>query len=102
MEPPGNPGRFKDEAEDFLWSFLEEAIEGNGLLCGGGGKAPAWSFLVTLARRGSPSSAQREAVGRWLAQQPQVVSHSLGEPWDVWHGPDPEDAVAPESAEAAP
>ncbi len=74
--------------DEFLWRFLDEAIEANGLLCGGGRQGAAWEFYVQLARRGSPSEAQRTAVGAWLAQQPEVEMHELGGLFDGWHGPE--------------
>lgn len=82
------PGLSPAEAEDFLVHFLESAIEANDLRCGGGGQGSAWEFCVSLAGRGSPTGAQREAVGAWLSRQPQVVWHGLGEFFDAWHGPD--------------
>jgi uncharacterized protein YggL (DUF469 family) len=76
------------EADDFLFRFLEHAIEANGLSCGGGGRPPDYEFCVTSARRGSPTEEQRAAVGAWLDGQSEVAQHSLGEFFDAWHGPD--------------
>jgi uncharacterized protein YggL (DUF469 family) len=72
----------------FLWRFLERAVEANGLVCGGGGHGTAWEFCVQLAKRGSPSEAQRNAVGTWLGQQAEVRGYELGDFFDGWHGPD--------------
>ncbi len=88
-------GVSSDEADDFLASFLADAIEANGLLCGGGGRDASWSFFVTLAGRGSPRQHQRAAVGAWLGDQPQVVTHRVGEPFDAWYGPDPDEETLP-------
>ena len=75
-------------ADEFLWRFLERAIEANGLSCGGGGQGEAWEFYVSLARRGSPTEAQRAATGEWLARQEEVRAYRLGDFFDGWHGPE--------------
>jgi uncharacterized protein YggL (DUF469 family) len=75
-------------ADDFLDRFLTNAVEANKLLCGGGGQGVAWDFVVTLAGRGSPSEAQRQILAKWLAEQPEVLSYTLGEFVDGWHGPE--------------
>jgi uncharacterized protein len=82
------PGLHAGAADDFLWLFLEQAIEANGLLCGGGGQGENWEFYVSLAGRGSPSEEQRAAVGAWLAQQAVVRAYAVGEFFDGWHGPE--------------
>jgi hypothetical protein len=63
-------------------------VEANGLQCGGGGQGAAWEFCVQLAGRGSPTEAQRLAVGTWLSQQAEVRAYELGDLFDGWHGPD--------------
>jgi uncharacterized protein YggL (DUF469 family) len=82
------PSISADEADSFLDRFLASAIEENHLSCGGGGQGQHWSFCVTVAGRGSASPEQRSAVGKWLADQPAIVSYELGEFLDMWHGPD--------------
>ena len=72
--------------EEFLWRFLERAIEANGLSCGGGGQGQTWEFLVSLDKRGSPTEGQRVAVRDWLANQHEVLSYDLSEFFDGWHG----------------
>jgi len=74
--------------DDFLDRFLLGAVEANNLRCGGGGQGAAWDFVVTLAGRGSPSEGQRVSVANWLAAQPEVLSYTLGEFFDGWHGPE--------------
>jgi uncharacterized protein YggL (DUF469 family) len=81
--------------DDFLDRFLIDAVEANNLRCGGGGQGVAWDFLVTLAGRGSPTEAQRVTLGNWLAAQPEVLSYSLGEFFDAWHGPEDAPFSAP-------
>jgi uncharacterized protein YggL (DUF469 family) len=77
-----------DEAEDFLFRFVEQAIEANDLSCGGGGQGESWELCVTSAGRGSPTEQQRGAVSEWLANQPAVRSHNLGAFFDAWHEPE--------------
>ena len=77
------------EADDFLFRFLEQAIEANSLACGGGGGPPAYEFCAVSDHRGSPTREQRSAVGAWLDAQVEVANHSVGEFFDAWH--DPED-----------
>lgn len=81
-------GLAPDANDEFMWRFLEQAIEANGLLCGGGAQGSTWEFCVQLGGRGSPSEAQRAAVGAWLAHQPEVRSYLLGDFFDGWHGPE--------------
>jgi len=81
-------GLAPDANDEFLWRFLEHAIEANRLLCGGGAHGSSWEFCVQLGRRGSPSEVQRAAVGAWLAQQPEVRTYALGDFFDGWHGPE--------------
>jgi uncharacterized protein len=82
------PGQSDEAVDDFLDRFLTHAVEANDLLCGGGGQGAAWDFVVTLAGRGSPSEAQRQSLANWLAVQPEVLSYTLGEFVDGWHGPE--------------
>ena len=77
-----------ESSDEFLWRFLGEAIEANGLCCGGGHVGPFWEFYVQSTRRGGVSEGQRSAVGAWLAQQAEVTTHVLGDLFDGWHGPD--------------
>ena len=73
--------------DDFLDCFVEQAIEAQNLSCGGGGRNITWNFFVTK-RRGSPTDAQRNAVGTWMAVQPEVVSYNLGEFVNAQHDTD--------------
>jgi len=74
----------KDFFEKFLDSFLIEAIEGNGLECGGGGREHQEFFIVR--NRGSVSEEQLNAVKEWLEKQPQVSNIVLGKLRDAWYG----------------
>ena len=86
--------------EEFLWRFLEGAIEANRLLAGGGGQGPTWEFYVQSSTRGSPLEAQRAAVGLWLAQQPEVTTYVVSDFFDGWYGPEEAPYAGPQIAVA--
>jgi uncharacterized protein YggL (DUF469 family) len=65
-------------------TFLEQAIEANGLVFGGGGKS-AWDGVVTLEQRGSVTEEHRQLVQQWLASQPQILEYDVGPPVDAWY-----------------
>jgi uncharacterized protein YggL (DUF469 family) len=75
-----------DEAAMWLLSdaFLEQAIEANGLLCGGG-CGRSWDVFVVHAGRCSATEAHRAAVAAWLAQQPLLLAARIGPLVDAWH-----------------
>ena len=66
-------------------AFISQAIEANGLLCGGGGKKPEWDVFVTLGRRGSVTEEHRQAVQQWLAARPEVKETQVGPLVDAWY-----------------
>lgn len=74
------------EQDAFLDRFLWEAIILNGLQFGGGyGTHGLWTGLAESSKRGVRVSVdQRDAVARWLAAQPEVVSSLVG---DIVAGP---------------
>lgn len=77
----------------FVDQFIEEAIESNGLLFGGGGSCAAgWNGGI------DPGSGERtislpllDAVREWLAARADVLDFQISEPWDIWHGRNPFD-----------
>lgn len=69
----------------FCDRFLANAIEARGLLCGGGG-GQKWDLFVTRAR-GSASDHDREAVARWLRENPHMRDVQVGPLVDSWHPP---------------
>jgi len=82
--------RFSDNASDktfdeVMEAFIIQAIESNGLICGGGGKNPELSFFVSLDRRGSVTNEHRQAIQRWLETRPEVKEIRVGPPVDAWH-----------------
>ena len=81
------PDDWSDERrEEFLWQFLERAIEANDLEAAGGGGNP-WNFFVGSAQsRVSATNAQREAVKGWLSHQSAVTLGEVGPLRDAWYG----------------
>jgi uncharacterized protein YggL (DUF469 family) len=77
----------QEQADAFLFLFLEEAIEQHELEAGGGGGRPVWDFFVVSARkRNSATDEQREKVGAWLSHRPEVTASEVGPLRDAWHG----------------
>jgi uncharacterized protein YggL (DUF469 family) len=70
-------------------AFISQAIEANGLICGGGGKKPEWEVFVTLDRRGSATETHRQAVQQWLATRPEVTTSQVGPLVDAWYTASP-------------
>jgi hypothetical protein len=75
-----------DEAafDALIDAFIEQAIEANGLMFGGGGQRE-WKGFVTLERRGSATEEHRQLVQRWLENQPQILEHQVGPLMDAWY-----------------
>ena len=65
--------------------FISQAIETQGLLCGGGGKNPEWAVFVTREGRGSVTEAHRQAIETWLAARPEVNTMQIGPLVDAWY-----------------
>jgi hypothetical protein len=80
------PGLSEAERDAVLDRFIEQAVDANQLRCAGGGGSVAWEFQVMRVKRGSPTEAQRAAVGAWLGAQPEIASYALGGFFDCWHG----------------
>jgi uncharacterized protein len=68
----------------FVDAFLEQAIEANGLMFGGGGRRE-WKGFVTLERRGSATDDHRQVMQRWLESQLQIVEYQVGPLVDAWY-----------------
>lgn len=81
-----DPGLTGQHLEAFIDSFLDEAIEAQGLGFGGGGQYDWSGFVAVLGRRGSVTEANRTEIGRWLEARSEVTSHTVGPLTDAWHG----------------
>lgn len=69
----------------FIDAFIDQAIEANTLLFGGGGKRPCWGGFVTSAkRRGSANEADRTHVQDWLKGRSEVINSTVGPLMDAW------------------
>jgi uncharacterized protein YggL (DUF469 family) len=66
-------------------TFISQAIEAHGLLCGGGGTNPEWSVFVTPQGRGSATEEHRQAIAAWLAARPEVSTVQIGPLVDAWY-----------------
>ena len=97
----------KDGFDEFLDAFIDEAIEANGCYCGGGGKEDQLDVVVELGRSTGDLEARSQKVTAWLDARSDVESHSVGDLFDLWHGPFqdigvPGDAAAGDDGERVP
>lgn len=74
------------ELDALLDRWILQAVEGNGLACGGGGAAPRWEFVVSKMR-GSATEDDRTRVAAWLRTADKVAGFTVGPLMDLWHGP---------------
>lgn len=76
----------KDGFDEFFYAFVEEAIEGSGCYCGGGGKEDKLDVIVELGARSENPDAKLKRVTAWLDARPDVKSCKVGQEFDLWHG----------------
>jgi uncharacterized protein YggL (DUF469 family) len=76
----------KDGFDEFLHTFIEEAIESNGCYCGGGGHEDKLDVVVELGRRSDDPAARMSRISAWLDARSDVQNWKVGEEFDVWHG----------------
>jgi uncharacterized protein YggL (DUF469 family) len=67
----------------FWYSFID-AIEQNGLECGGGGHIHHEYFVMRY--KGSVSEEQRIAIKKYLEEHSKVSNVMVGELKDAWYG----------------
>lgn len=73
--------------DDLIDRFIEEAIENNELMFGGGGFEGEFSGFVTAdSSRGSVTEGQREAVQKWLTTDDSISGYYVSSLMDAWHG----------------
>jgi uncharacterized protein YggL (DUF469 family) len=79
------------EFDAFVDAFIGQAIEGNGLVFGGGGSPQSdWRGVVQQDHRYKSSSpADQTAVSEWLYGRPEVCSVRISPMWDLWNSSDP-------------
>ncbi|RJR44172.1 MAG: DUF469 family protein [Desulfobacteraceae bacterium] len=56
----------KDGIDEFLYAFVEEAIEWSGCYCGGGGKDDKLDVIVELGTRSENPDAKMKNLTAWL------------------------------------
>ena len=76
----------KDGFDEFLDAFVEEAIEGSGCYCAGGGKDDKLDLIVELGTRSEDPDAKLKKITAWLEARPDVKSWKVGQEFDLWHG----------------
>ncbi len=81
--------RLSDELDatalDQFWdSFIGDAIEARGLMCGGG-CGRHWDVLITRPGRTSATEEDRRAVAAWLQHGSSVADVEIGSLIDAWH-----------------
>jgi uncharacterized protein len=62
----------KDGFDEFLYAFVDEAIEQSGCYCGGGGKEDKLDVIVELGARSENPDAKLNKVTAWLGARPDV------------------------------
>jgi uncharacterized protein YggL (DUF469 family) len=73
------------DRDRLLDAFIEQAIEANGLACGGGGFETMEFFVTRMKCRTSATETDRLVVQRWLESCLKVVSVKVGELRDSWY-----------------
>lgn len=74
--------------DDLLDRFILDAVEANGLHCGGGGGPAEWDFFVCGNGRRSATDADRQRIEEWLQRQREVTARRVGGLQDAWHDDD--------------
>lgn len=62
---------------------LIDAVEARQLGVGGGGSKDFQCFIARLGR-GSANDEDRDALGRFFAEDPAIVQHEIGPLIDAW------------------
>ena len=76
----------KEGFEEFLYAFVEEAVEGSGCYCGGGGKEDKLDVILELGTRSEDPDGKLKKITAWLEARPDVKSWKVGPEIDLWHG----------------
>ena len=76
----------KEEFDEFLDAFIEEAVESNGCYCGGGEKEDKLNVVVELGQRSDHPNARMARITAWLETRSDVQIWRVGEEFDLWHG----------------
>ena len=79
------PNLSDNQLDQFIDDFIAEAIENNGLCCGGGGDKNEWRVFVSLDRRGSATENHRDRVSSWLESNELIAEYGVGQLVDAWY-----------------
>ena len=81
------PGLSTEQVNSLCDRWLAEAIESNGLACGGSCGPVEWDGFIQLDHRGSATEVHRQAVTRWLQSEPTIKKVEVFPLVDAWYGP---------------
>lgn len=75
-----------DEAglEQFWDSFIGEAVEARGLMCGGA-CGRSWDVFLSCPGRRSATEGDRQDISTWLQRRSDVSEIWIGPLIDAWH-----------------
>ncbi len=76
----------KDGIDDFIDSFLEDAIEANGCFCAGCVNDDRLDFIVELGTRSDYPKSKMKKITTWLDARPDVKSWTISREFDLWYG----------------
>jgi len=77
-------GLAQPDREQLLCDFLENAVEENDLLAGGGGDENMSLFIVSARKYGSATDEERKRVREWLSKEKRIEAFEVSEPRDAW------------------
>ena len=72
-------GLAQPDREQLLFDFLENAIEGNDLLAGGGGDENMGLFIVSARKRGTVTDEERNRVREWLSKEKRIGAFEVSD-----------------------
>jgi uncharacterized protein YggL (DUF469 family) len=82
-------GPLDDAQRDTLIdAFLDECIEANGMLFGGGINRDLDGYIVADGKRKSATDEQRECVRQWLEGRSEFTAVRVEALTDAWYGHD--------------
>lgn len=73
-----------EEIESFLDFFLEDVIEKNGLIYGGGFGVTFEGFII-LEKPGSATEEHRQLINTWLESKKEIKKFHTGKLVNAWH-----------------
>lgn len=74
-----------EDIEAILDTFLDDLIEKNGLIYGGGFGVKFDGFVI-LEKRGSTTEEHRQLIKVWLESKKEIKNFQIGELVNAWYG----------------